>query len=44
MYTSPNFWEDMAKRYPSYDNPSMSRDVNNNKPSTILKLIQNLKK
>lgn len=28
MYTSPNFWEDMAKRYPSYDNPSMSRDVN----------------
>ena len=27
MYQSTQFWEDMAKRYPRFDDPSMSRDV-----------------
>ena len=27
MYESVKFWENMAKRYPSYNDPSMSKDV-----------------
>jgi predicted RNA methylase len=28
MYQSVKFWEEMAKRYPGYDDPAMSKDVN----------------